>query len=109
MNAHIIQGQALLQFFMLYFDSFSADIQDPLGHFPVQPAVENLLYQGVGLVGWMTPRGVFQPLPFCDPVTPKAINKLAMEISGLDEEFEGILQGDLELQASVLVCFLTHI
>lgn len=32
-----------------------------------------------------------------------------MEISGLDEEFEGILHGDLELQANVLVCFLTRI
>lgn len=54
LNAPIIQGQSLLQLFMLYFDSFSEDIQDPLGHFPVQPDVENLLYQGVGLVGWMT-------------------------------------------------------
>ena len=28
---------------------FSGGIQDPLGHFPVQPAIQNLLQLGVGL------------------------------------------------------------
>lgn len=57
------------------------------------------------LVGW-SPKVSSNPY---HSATPKAINKLAMEISGLDEESEGILHGDLELQANVLVCFLTRI
>ena len=46
--------------------SFSGDIQDPPGQSPVQSALVTLL-QPEGL-GWMIPRGPFQPLNFCDSV-----------------------------------------
>jgi len=46
--------------------SFSGDIQDPPGQGPVQPALGDPALAG-GL-DWMTHRGPFQPLPFCDSV-----------------------------------------
>ena len=44
--------------------SFSGDIQDPPGQGPVQPAVGDPAWAG-GL-DWVTHRGPFQPLLFCD-------------------------------------------
>ena len=46
--------------------SFSGDIQDPPGQGPAQPAVGDPA--SAGGVDWMTHRGPFQPLPFCDSV-----------------------------------------
>ena len=46
--------------------SFSGDIQDAPGRGPVQPAVGDPALAG-GL-DYMTHRGPFQPLPFCDSV-----------------------------------------
>ena len=46
--------------------SFSGDIQDPPGQGPVQTAVGDPALAG-GL-GWVTHRGPFQPLLFCDSV-----------------------------------------
>ena len=46
--------------------SFSGDIQDPPGRGPVQLAVSDSALAG-GL-DWMTHRGPFQPLLFCDSV-----------------------------------------
>ena len=47
-----------------YGFSFSGDVQDPPGQGPVQPAVGDPALAG-GL-DWVTHRGPFQPLPFCD-------------------------------------------
>jgi len=46
--------------------SFSGDIQDPPGRSPVQPARGDPA--SVGGLDWMTHRGPFQPLTFCDSV-----------------------------------------
>jgi len=46
--------------------SFSGDIQDPPGQGPLQPAVGDPA--SAGGLDWMTHRGPFQPLPFCDSV-----------------------------------------
>ena len=46
--------------------SFSGDTQDPAGCSAVQPAVVDPAWAG-GL-DWVTHRGPFQPLPFCDSV-----------------------------------------
>jgi len=48
-------------------DSFSEDLQDPPGQGPVQPAVGDPA--SAGGLDWMTHRGPFQLLPFCDSVT----------------------------------------
>ena len=50
--------------------SFSGDIQDLPGQGPVPPALGDPALAG-GL-DWMTHRGRFQPLPFCDSVIPLA-------------------------------------
>ena len=47
--------------------SFSGDIQDPPGQGPVQPAVGDPALAGGW--DWVTHRGPFQPLLFCDSVT----------------------------------------
>ena len=44
---------------------FSGDIPAPPGHGAVQPALGDPAW-AVGL-DWVTHRGPFQPLPFCDP------------------------------------------
>ena len=46
--------------------SFSGDIQNSPGQGPVQPAVGDPA--SAGGLDWMTHRGPFQPLPFCDSV-----------------------------------------
>ena len=46
--------------------SFSGDIQDLPGQGPVQPALGDPA--SAGRLDWMTHRGPFQPLPFCDSV-----------------------------------------
>jgi len=46
--------------------SFSGDVQDPPGQGPLQPAVGNPA--SAGGLDWVTHRGPFQPLPFCDSV-----------------------------------------
>ena len=46
--------------------SFSEDIQNPPGQGPVQPALgDPALAEGLD---WVTHRGPFQALPFCDSV-----------------------------------------
>jgi len=47
--------------------SFTGDIQDPPGQGPLQPAVGDPA--SAGGLDWVTHRGPFQPLPFCDSVT----------------------------------------
>ena len=47
-------------------DSFSGDIQAPPGQGAVQPAVGDPA--SAGGLDWVTHRGPFQPLPFCDSV-----------------------------------------
>ena len=47
--------------------SFSGDSQNPPGRGPVQPAVGDPA-SAEGL-DWMIPRGLFQPLLFCDSAT----------------------------------------
>ena len=52
--------------------SFSGDIPDLSGQGPVQPAVGDPA--SAGGVDWVTHRGPFQPLPFCDSTyAPKCI------------------------------------
>jgi len=46
--------------------SFSGDIQDSPGQGPLQPTVGNPA--SAGGLDWMTHRGPFQPLLFCDSV-----------------------------------------
>jgi len=46
--------------------SFSGDIQDSPGQGPLQPTVGNPASAGV--LDWMTHRGPFQTLTFCDSV-----------------------------------------
>ena len=46
--------------------SFSGDIPDPPGQGPVQPALGDPA--SAGGVDWVTHRGPFQPLLFCDSV-----------------------------------------
>ena len=46
--------------------SFSGDIQDPPGQCPVQPALGDPA--SAGGLDWVTHRGPFQPLLFCDSV-----------------------------------------
>ena len=46
--------------------SFSGDIQDLPGQGPLQPTVGDPA--SAGGLGWVTHRGPFQPLPFCDSV-----------------------------------------
>jgi len=46
--------------------SFSGDIQAPSGQGPVQPAVGDPA--SAGGLDWVTHRGPFQPLTFCDSV-----------------------------------------
>lgn len=50
--------------------SFSGDIHDLPGHFPVQPCLRKLLQQGINQV---IATGPFQTLPFCDL---KALSRL---------------------------------
>jgi len=46
--------------------SFSGGIQDPPGQVPLEPTVgDPALAEGLD---WVTHRGPFQPLPFCDSV-----------------------------------------
>jgi len=56
--------------------SFSGDIQDPPGQGPLQPALGDTAWAG-GL-GWVTHRGPFQPLPFCDSVMSAGIQAEAL-------------------------------
>jgi len=51
--------------------SFSGDIQDPPGQGPVQPAVGDPA--SAGGLDYMTHRGPFQPLLFCDSVILTAV------------------------------------
>ena len=46
--------------------SFSGDTQGPPGQGPLQPTVGDPA--SAGGLDWMTYRGPFQPLPFCDSV-----------------------------------------
>jgi len=46
--------------------SFSGDVQDPPGQGPLQPTVGDPA--SAGGLDWVTHRGPFQPLPFCDSV-----------------------------------------
>jgi len=46
--------------------SFSGDIPDLLGQGPLQPALGDPA--SAGGLDWVTHRGPFQPLPFCDSV-----------------------------------------
>ena len=61
--------------------SFSGDIQDPPRRVLVQPAVGDPALAGG--VDWMTHRGPFQPLTFCDSVKVKSVD------SEMSEEFPG--------------------
>jgi len=53
---------------------FSGDVQDPPGQDPVQPALGDAALAG-GL-GWVTHRGPFQPLTFCDSVILKGLKPM---------------------------------
>jgi len=46
----------------------SGDIEDPPGQGPVKPTVGDPA--SAGGLDWMTHRGPFQHLTFCDPVIP---------------------------------------
>ena len=50
--------------------SFSGDIPAPPGQGPLQPAVGDPA--SAGGLGWVTHRGPFQPLPFCDSEGPNS-------------------------------------
>ena len=52
--------------------SFSGDIQDPPAQGPVQPSLGDPA--SAGGLEWMTHRGPFQPLRFCDSVIYPTIN-----------------------------------
>ena len=58
--------------------SFSGDTQDPPGRGPVQPALGDPAWAG-GL-DWVTHRGPFQPLLFCDSVKPSAWRVRALRL-----------------------------
>ena len=58
--------------------SFSGDIQDPPGQGPVQPALGDPAWAG-GL-GWVTHRGPFQPLLFCDSVIRQIKNCILCDL-----------------------------
>ena len=52
--------------------SFSGDIQNPPGRGPVQPAVGDPA--SAGGLDWVTHRGPFQPLAFCDSVVRRLLH-----------------------------------
>jgi len=68
--------------------SFSGDIQDPPGQGPVQPALGDPA--SAGGLDWVTHRGPFQPLPFCDSVILIPILSLCPSLCGAGERFPAV-------------------
>jgi len=71
--------------------SFSADIQDPPGQGPVQPALGDPA--SAGGLDWVTHRGLFQPRTFCDSEVNSQRSKRIIDFAALGFRVRSFLRG----------------